>query len=67
MLEKKEVVLFIIVLLLISVGCFVEYEVKKIIKSTDEISKSIYKLDEHLSPELEELDDKGIKVMLKGL
>jgi hypothetical protein len=64
MFESKGMILFAVIVLLVCVGCFVEYEINKVLKSTSEIAKSIQVLDSHLSPELEELDEKGINVDL---
>lgn len=69
MFEKKEAVLFVLILLLVCVGGFVEYEINKVIKSMSEISKSISILSENLTPEIkeveEDIEEKGINVMLE--
>ena len=69
MFEKKGTVLFILILLLVCVGGFLEYEVNKIIKSMGEISKSISTLSENLTPEIKEVEEdiegRGINVMLE--
>ncbi len=72
MFDKKETILFIIILFLICIAGFTEYQVNKITKSikeitTDikEISVSIKGFDKDVSPELEELDKNGVKIMLR--
>lgn len=72
MLEKKEVILFIIILFLVCIAGFTEYQVNKITKSIEgisadikEVSASIKGFDKDVSPELEELDKNGVKIMLR--